>query len=124
MSALINKLLALPLLLRQLFFWATWSAATAVMLLPTSSLPTVNIWDKAEHAGTFATLMTLAWLAYQHRFSHHILVLSLVLYGVTTECIQHFIPSRSFSVLDMVADTVGVLFAWLLIRLLEKQHGA
>ncbi|MEZ5435123.1 MAG: VanZ family protein [Pseudomonadales bacterium] len=94
------------------------------MLLPTSSLPTVNIWDKAEHAGTFATLMTLAWLAYQHRFSHHILVLSLVLYGVTTECIQHFIPSRSFSVLDMVADTVGVLFAWLLIRLLEKQHGA
>lgn len=120
MSPLPNTLLRIPLPLRQIAFWCAWCVATLVMLLPTSSLPSVNIWDKAEHAMTFASLMLLAWPAYQHRFSTAILAALLIGYGVVTECLQHFIPSRSFSVLDMLADSFGVLFILFLLRLRKK----
>jgi VanZ family protein len=76
------------------------------------NLPQVNIWDKAEHAGTFFALMTLAWLGYRKNFAAWQLAALLISYGMAIECIQFFIPSRSFSVLDMVADTTGVLPAW------------
>ncbi|MEZ5538658.1 MAG: VanZ family protein [Pseudomonadales bacterium] len=120
MSPQPNTLLRIPLPLRQIAFWSAWCVATLVMLLPTSSLPSVNIWDKAEHAMTFAGLMFLAWLAYQHRYSLTVLAALLIGYGVATECLQHFIPSRSFSVLDMVADSIGVLFMLFVLRLRNK----
>ena len=93
-------------------FWLVWCASTILMLLPAQDLPKVNIWDKAEHAGTFFALMVLAWLGYYQKHSPQRLALLLIAYGIAIECIQFFIPSRSFSVLDMVADTTGVLPAW------------
>lgn len=95
-------------------FWLVWCAATVLMLLPAKDLPHVNIWDKAEHAGTFFMLMTLAVLGYFKKYSLHRLALLLIAYGIAIECIQFFIPSRSFSVLDMVADSIGVLPVWLI----------
>jgi len=93
-------------------FWLVWCASTVLMLLPAQDLPKVNIWDKAEHAGTFFALMALATLGYYQKYSLQRLALLLITYGIAIECIQFFIPSRSFSVLDMVADTTGVLPAW------------
>jgi VanZ family protein len=80
--------------------------------LPVQNLPQVNIWDKAEHAGTFFTLMVLAWLAYRNNLVVWQLAVWLIGYGIAIECIQFFIPSRSFSMLDVVANTVGVLPVW------------
>jgi VanZ family protein len=120
MSPFVNPLFRIPLLARQTIFWVLWLAATTVMLLPANDLPSVNIWDKAEHATTFAVLMAAAWLAYCHRFSLQKLALYLVCYGIATECVQYFIPSRSFSVLDMVADSVGILLILFFVRVLEK----
>jgi VanZ family protein len=96
-------------------FWCVWCAATLLMLLPAQNLPQVNIWDKAEHSGTFFALMTLASLAYFQKHSPQRLAVLLITYGITIECIQFFIPSRSFSLLDIVANTVGVLPAWWLV---------
>jgi VanZ family protein len=93
-------------------FWLVWCAATTVMLLPVQNLPQVNIWDKAEHAGTFFSLMTLAWLGYRKIFVAWQLAACLIGYGIAIECLQFFIPSRSFSVLDVVANTMGVLPVW------------
>lgn len=101
-------------------FWLVWCAATAVMLLPAQNLPQVNIWDKAEHAGTFFALMALAWLSYRYKYSAQRLALLLIAYGIVIECIQFFIPSRSFSVLDIVANTVGVISLWWLVT--RMQH--
>ena len=89
------------------------------MLLPAKDLPHVNIWDKAEHAGTFFVLMTLATLSYYQKHSLQRLALLLIAYGIAIECIQFFIPSRSFSVLDMVADSIGVLPVWWIALQLE-----
>jgi len=116
MSVLPDFLARIPLPLRQSGFWLLWAISTTLMLLPASELPTVNLWDKAEHAMTFAALMALAWPAYHHRFSAQKLALSLVGYGIAIECIQFFIPSRSFSVLDMVADSIGVAVVLLFLR--------
>jgi VanZ family protein len=101
-------------------FWLVWCAATILMLLPAQDLPQVNIWDKAEHSGTFFALMTLASLAYFQKHSLQRLAILLITYGIAIECIQFFIPSRSFSVLDMVADSIGVLPAWWLAVQLER----
>ena len=116
MSRLVKRLLGAPLLLRQTTFWCVWLIATTLMLLPASKLPTVNIWDKAEHAMTFSVLMLLVWVAYQHRYTNVKLALWLVSYGIAIECIQYLIPSRSFSVLDMVADSLGIAVIFLLVR--------
>ncbi|HSC75575.1 MAG TPA: VanZ family protein [Pseudomonadales bacterium] len=96
-------------------FWLAWCISTILMLLPAQDLPAVDIWDKAEHTGTFFTLMLLAALGYYEKHSLQRLALLLIAYGIAIECIQFFIPSRSFSVLDMVADSIGVLPAWWLI---------
>ncbi len=89
-------------------FWCLWSAATALMVLPTPDLPAINLWDKGWHAMTFAALMLLAWLGYRDRHSPLQLASLLLAYGVGIECIQFFIPSRSFSILDMLADSTGI----------------
>lgn len=93
-------------------FWLAWSIATLLMVLPASKLPPVHLWDKAEHALTFFGLLVLAQRAYRRRFSRHTLASYLLTYGVAIECIQHFIPSRSFSGLDIVADACGLLIAY------------
>src|SRR6478735_5340932 len=80
-------------------FWLVWCTATILMLLPAQDLPKVNLWDKAEHAGTFIALMALATLGYHQKYSAQRLAWLLIAYGIAIECLQFFIPSRSFSVL-------------------------
>lgn len=92
----------------QTAFWILWLVATVLMVLPAEELPEVDIWDKAKHSGAFFALMALAWLGYRQQFAALTLAGLLIGYGVGIECIQYFIPSRSFSVLDMVADAIGV----------------
>lgn len=121
MSPLVKQLLRTPLPLRQAAFWLVWLIATTLMLLPASELPDVNLWDKAEHATTFAILMALAWFAFRQRFMDWQLALWLMLYGIAIECIQYFIPSRSFSILDMLADSCGILPILLLVHRLDKK---
>lgn len=107
----------------QAAFWLCWCSATVLMVLPATELPVVDIWDKAEHAGTFFGLMLLACLAYQKQVPPTTLALCLAVYGVAIECIQFFIPSRSFSVWDMVADGVGIVAMWCIHRVLQRRAG-
>ena len=100
-------------------FWLVWCIATTLMLLPADELPIIQLWDKAEHAITFFVLMLLAWLGYRKKIGIYWLMALLVGYGTAIECIQFFNSSRSFSVLDIVADTVGILIALFLIKLLK-----
>lgn len=44
----------------------------------------------------------------------------LIAYGILIECIQYFLPYRSFSFLDMLGDAAGVaLYAWSLPLLIQ-----
>ncbi len=91
-----------------MLFWLLWSFCTLLFLLPASGLPAINIWDKAMHAGVFALLMILALPAYKKNRAAEEIAMLLIAYGLAIEVVQHFIPTRSFSLLDVLADAIGV----------------
>ena len=121
MFRLVDQLDKIDRRLWKLFFWCLWFSATVLMLLPSNELPQVDMSDKTQHCLAFFALMALAWLGYRQQRTTFQLAMLLVLYGIAIECLQFFIPSRSFSVLDMVADSLGVLPAWWIALRLERK---
>lgn len=72
-----------------------------------------RIWlDKWVHLGFFAMLVWL-WargLGVSGRKSMTGLAIAAVLYGLMVEVIQHqFVVNRSFDLLDLVADSAGIM---------------
>jgi VanZ family protein len=107
-----------------------------LVTLPGESLPTPQDWmqipslDKLVHATMFAILTFLFLLPvgqstmYSQLKRHYFIriCLSACIWGITTEYIQLFyIPTRSFEVLDMAADGLGVLIAFLYCRRFHKR---
>ena len=43
----------------------------------------------------------------------------LLAYGIQIEVAQSFVPSRYFSLLDIVADGIGIVFGILLVKILD-----
>ena len=80
--------------------------------------------DKLIHAIMFGVMGWLFILPfYKSDFAHDkkvrifILITCLIcIWGFITECIQLYIPSRDFDLLDWGADTLGAFIAFLLIR--------
>ena len=85
--------------------------------IPGGTLPAYKLlsYDKLLHAGVYAVLGALSFLALRRRSSHRASVLVLMagaistLYGVTDEIHQMFVPRRSPDVRDVLADCVGGL---------------
>jgi VanZ family protein len=70
-------------------------------------------WDKLNHIAAFMVLYTLVSLAFEdlnivYRF------LLLFAFGLQIELVQSFLPPREFSYLDISADTVGIMFGFLI----------
>lgn len=83
----------------------------AIEYLATTSLeikPLQNNWDKANHFIAFFTLYLTLSFGYPNLkiFKKSIL---LVLFGLQIEIVQYFIPNRQFSLLDMLADCIGIV---------------
>lgn len=74
-----------------------------------------SIWDKANHFIAFMTLYVLLSLAYR---SLHVTTKSALLlaFGLQIEIVQWFLPHRDFSLLDVVADSVGIVIGILLCK--------
>lgn len=98
-------------LLRRLSRWALWGAVLAVAFLafsPKTDLPGAS-WDKANHLLAFAVMAWLAdlgWPGRRHALTRWGLLLG---YGLLIETVQHFIPLRHFSLIDLLADGIGIL---------------
>jgi len=88
------------------FLLLSWQLLTPVTIVSAGS------WDKLIHFSGFFVLAVLAMLAARN-VSVNKLAILLIVYAALTEILQHFIPGRSFSVLDWVADTIGIIFALL-----------
>lgn len=88
----------------------------AVLVLSLVALPkdvSKILWsDKLLHGIAYAGLM--GWFAqlFKHDFTRIVLLFGLIFFGVSIELMQAFTPSRKFDVVDMVANTSGVLLAW------------
>jgi len=78
------------------------------------SLPSIPHMDKLAHAGAYALLGFLLFRAFQttsiRRKAVMLIVLSALsatLYGISDEIHQHFVPSRTADIADMIADVAG-----------------
>ncbi len=70
--------------------------------------------DKLLHVGVYGCLM--GWFAqiFRHDLTRLLLAAAFVLMGVGMEYVQSMVPSRQFEVLDMIANTCGIVLAWAL----------
>ena len=77
--------------------------------------PLKHTWDKLNHAAAFFALFLL--LSYScSKLTNLNKFLILVLYGVIIEVIQHFIPHRESSLLDILADIVGISAGYIFVK--------
>ena len=104
-----------------LWIWVFGIVALVVLvlaLMPTvPHMPTTG-WDKTNHLLAFAVL---AWLGCHAYPQHLALVLSgLLAYGALIEILQSFTSYRFADWHDLLADGVGLLLGWLLMRMQLK----
>jgi hypothetical protein len=80
--------------------------------------------DKWVHGGLFAVLGLLGALAWRGMRARPALLLGLVFLGALTEWLQSYVPGRSMSAADWVADSAGALLGlgvgWLWARQLNN----
>ncbi len=92
----------------------TWLATTV------HQYPVIDdIYDKFKHILAFYLLALLLDYAYPETPFDRDKIIPLFAYGVVLEVIQYFLPYRTFSSLDLVADLLGIMLYVLTIPLLE-----
>ncbi|MEJ1241122.1 VanZ family protein [Chryseolinea sp. T2] len=106
--------------------------ATVLFCIPGNQLPDED-WlgeisaDKIVHVGLFAALVALWGLPFVYRSASGeirtlkrallLIVVIAILYGIAIEFIQGaYIPNRTYSLADMVADTLGSLIGGVFVN--------
>lgn len=104
------------------FKWKLPAIIYSVLIFLVSSLPQermikVEIWnfDKIEHLVEYSFYGILMMLAFatskSDRVPKHAAFFSIVvgiLFSATDEIHQHFVPGRTCSIFDLLADTIGI----------------
>jgi VanZ family protein len=86
-----------------------------------SMIPVVeDINDKAEHWIAFYALALFADFSFPQDSFGRAKALSLLGYGLVIEIIQYFLPYRSFSLLDLSADAVGLVVYGISLPMLRR----
>jgi len=100
---------------RRIFQVLLFLALGMILVMATSPADhsaATGINDKVGHVMAFILLGLLSQQAYPSKCSDWVLYAWLLAYGLGIEAIQYFIPERSFSLLDLVADAAGLLIAF------------
>jgi len=96
-----------------------------IICMPKQDLPDVADWfhriyfDKWVHAGMFGVLTLPTIFPFHKVYGNRKKLITLIVtiscatscWGLVTECIQLYVPGRSFDLLDWAADSLGVLLA-------------
>ncbi len=70
------------------------------------------MWDKSNHFIAFFTLYILLSLAFTN-MSVFMKSFYLLLFAIQIEVVQSFIDGRYFSLMDIVADSIGIILGFL-----------
>ena len=100
-------------------FFTAFGAIEYLALTPQHIKIVESFWDKQNHFIAFCTLYLLLSLGYSH-FSIRLKAFLLLLVGFQIEMTQYFIPNRYFSLMDIVADCVGIVIGIGIYRLITK----
>ncbi len=93
----------------------TYLATTALEITIVSS-----IYDKIWHFSAFFVLSLLLDFSFPYSRFNTAKIYSLLVYGCLIEIIQHFLPHRMFSLLDIAADSLGLVAYGLLIPFIKR----
>ncbi len=97
-------------------FFASLAIITWLALTPDSPrIPGVEVNDKLQHVAAFIWLTLLAHCSFPVSRLRYKAAL-LLGYGVLIEAAQYFIPMRSASLSDIVADLAGIGIGAMLLR--------
>jgi len=111
---------------------AAWVLSLVLLTLPGSKLPHLE-WigkyqvDKAIHFTMFFGLVVLYYYPLHHRPNalrlYRLIAMTMFTYGILMEIVQkYWIPLRSFEWLDIVADGLGCLVAYAVLRRFVEKH--
>ena len=100
------------------FFFVFLIAIEYLALTPAQIKLIENSWDKAHHFIAFAALYVTLHFGFSG-LNLGAKVAILLAYGVQIEIAQSFVPNRYFSLLDVVADSIGIVFGILVARILN-----
>ena len=92
--------------------WTLWMALTPD---PGITLP-FRYGDKLLHATTFTCLMGWWGNVYRTRRPRMWAALGCLAFGIFIECAQWFDPPRDADIFDVLADSIGILIALVLLR--------
>lgn len=111
--------LALMLKYHRIWLGVGWALIALVVYLSLTPQPptplTFDNADKVEHAFAYAAMSFWLCQVYVQARSRLIVVVALIGLGVAIEYVQGWTGYRTFDVLDMLADGVGVATGWLLV---------
>ena len=105
-----------------------------LICLPGQEFPEMDDWsawlekihfDKWVHAGMFGIMMILFALPFKSadlqkektKSIYLVIAVLTCIWGLVTECIQLYVPFRSFDLLDWAADSFGTIIALYAMRL-------
>jgi len=93
---------------------------TYLALTPISHDVSTLCWDKMNHVAAYLCLGILIDLGFMTGARLGWKACLLFGYSVLIETAQHFIPNRQFSGYDVLANAIGLIFAYLIIRGLQR----
>jgi len=108
--------IGLKMFLFLVLIMVTWQA-----LSPQPAEATQLINDKLGHALVFLFLAAITDHAFATSAFNWNKALWLMFYGIAIEVLQHYIPGREFSLLDMAADASGLLIYFFFTRTLIQR---
>jgi len=77
-------------------------------------------YDKINHLATFLVLALLVDFSFPNFRFNMVKIFSLIAYGFSLEVLQYFLPHRMFSLIDIAADSLGLLAYGLLIPFIKR----
>jgi VanZ family protein len=84
---------------------------------PLQSYLSINTdYDKMNHLLAFLILAIVNDYMFSNKSFFYYTFLPLMAYAVLIETVQYFLPSRSFSLFDIIADMSGILVYLLILR--------
>lgn len=101
-----------------------------ILILFGSSIPgrafplsvTLFTWDKFLHVCEYFILGILASRAYSFKYNKIILSVFGIIFGCFDEIWQSFIPGRSSSYYDVIADGIGVICGIITFNFIKKNQ--